>query len=208
MVTIYFEGKLAKKVGEGSMQLRIRTVKESLAAMNANIDGFYDTLCQCGDEYTVLIDGKMAKSQFCLSKKVFKSIHFIPILVGGAFFTPMITALAVTLGVKFFTATLIYVGTTLALMVGVYFLLSKLNDIPDTEDAIKTTGFLFGGAENTASQGGIVPVGYGRLKIGSKIISASLSSVDKNLLMEDTYVNNKNQNSTAIPTIDGLFIKT
>ena len=42
------------------------------------------------------------------------------------------------------------------------------------------SSFVFGSALNTASQGTPVPVGYGRLKVGSKVIQASVKSFPQN----------------------------
>ena len=39
---------------------------------------------------------------------------------------------------------------------------------------------MFGSPLNTASQGTPVPVGYGRLKVGSKVVQASVKSFPQN----------------------------
>ena len=41
------------------------------------------------------------------------------------------------------------------------------------------TNFLFGQAENVARQGIVVPVGYGRMIIGSRVVSVNLFQVDR-----------------------------
>ena len=42
------------------------------------------------------------------------------------------------------------------------------------------SSFVFGSPLNTASQGTPVPVGYGRLKVGSKVVQASVKSFPQN----------------------------
>jgi len=51
--------------------------------------------------------------------------------------------------------------------------------ISATADATKSS-FVFGGVVNTASQGTPVPIGYGRLKVGSKVIQATIKSFPQN----------------------------
>ena len=52
---------------------------------------------------------------------------------------------------------------------------------PDDPDRANTTSFLFGQAENVARQGIVVPVGYGRMIIGSRTVSVNLFQVDRSL---------------------------
>ena len=72
------------------------------------------------------------------------------------------------------------VGTILsaALSFGVSMLMSKLM-APDDPDIRNTSSFVFGQAENVSRQGVVVPVGYGRMIIGSRVISVNLFQVDK-----------------------------
>jgi len=74
------------------------------------------------------------------------------------------------------------VGTVLgaALAFGLNLLISKLMK-PDDPDRANTTSFLFGQAENVARQGVVVPVGYGRMIIGSRTVSVNLFQVDRSL---------------------------
>jgi hypothetical protein len=57
-------------------------------------------------------------------------------------------------------------------------LMAKLLSTDDPE-AMKTTSFIFTSAENVTEQGQVVPVGYGRIKVGSKVISVAASNIDK-----------------------------
>jgi hypothetical protein len=65
-----------------------------------------------------------------------------------------------------------------AISFGISMLMAKLLSTDDPE-AVKTTSFIFTSAENTTEQGQVVPVGYGRMKVGSKVISVAASNVDK-----------------------------
>ena len=48
--------------------------------------------------------------------------------------------------------------------------------IVDTEQVENKPSYLFDGAVNTTRQGNAVPVGYGRLRVGSQVISAGLTA--------------------------------
>ena len=43
------------------------------------------------------------------------------------------------------------------------------------------TSYIFSSPENVSQQGQVVPVGYGRVKVGSTIISVSSSNVDRQI---------------------------
>ena len=84
---------------------------------------------------------------------------------------------------------------------GISMLISKMLK-PDDPDTVSTSSFIFGQAENVANQGVPVPVGYGRLKIGSRIISVNTFSVDKHLFDSkyfDVLVQSNNSNLAQLP---------
>ena len=45
---------------------------------------------------------------------------------------------------------------------------------PKPKDAVETNSYLFAGTENIAAQGVPVPLGYGRLRVGSVVVSAAV----------------------------------
>ena len=51
-------------------------------------------------------------------------------------------------------------------------------EFENTEPAASRPSYNFSGAVNTTRQGNAVPIGYGRLRVGSQIISAGLESED------------------------------
>ena len=60
-------------------------------------------------------------------------------------------------------------------------MISNMAEDPKDPKAERTSSFIFGGAENTANQGGVVPVAYGRMRVGSLTVSVSSSSVEKSI---------------------------
>jgi hypothetical protein len=77
-------------------------------------------------------------------------------------------------------ATIVVVAAVALIAYGIYTLVSMLmaDDGPDVEGE-GTNSFAFRGPENVSEQGQVVPVGYGRLMSGSRVISVSSSNVDR-----------------------------
>ena len=108
-------------------------------------------------------------------------------MAGGAIFLPVyyalasvfIGALTQSLIIAGFLAITIMVAVVALVYLGLSALISNMSEDPKDPKGERTSSFLFGGAENTASQGGVVPVAYGRLRVGSIALSVSSSSVDK-----------------------------
>jgi predicted phage tail protein len=130
-----------------------------------------------------------------------KSIKLIPLLMGAAIIIPaiigVIEAIAgyiawYSLYVEFYLGVSAFWGTVIVLvgaalvMYGVYSLLVYLLT-PDEKDPrfAGTSSFLFAGAQNTEGQGSPVPVGYGRLLVGSKVLSNCNTNVDKSKWEEE-----------------------
>ena len=196
MITVHLEGSLAKKLGESKLELKVRSVKECLSAMGANFKDFEELLLECSSKYLILIDGVISDSMTALYKKVNKSIHFIPMLEGAFVIIPAVTAIKLALGVSWFTATLVYVAIQALVMYGTMALMAHLADKPG--EGISTSSNLLPGTDNVISQGGAVPIGYGRRRVGSRVVSASLSSIDKNVF--------EGENFAGINSIDSFQI--
>ena len=113
-----------------------------------------------------------------------KKIVIIPLLMGA--FVTIFTKFIVTKILKLSVATMagkiatFVVGTVLsaALSFGISLLIAKLMK-PDDPDLANTTSFAFGQAENVTRQGVVVPVGYGRLQVGSRVVSVNMFNVDR-----------------------------
>ena len=185
MITVHLEGDLAMRLRESELKLKVRNVKECLSAMGANFKDFEELFLECSSKYLILIDGVISDSMTALYKKVNKSIHFIPMLEGAFIIIPAVTAIKLALGVTWFTATLVYVAIQALVMFGTMALMAHLADGPGK--GTSTSSNLFPGADNVVSQGGVVPIGYGRRRVGSRVVSTSLSAIDKNIFESDIF---------------------
>ena len=62
---------------------------------------------------------------------------------------------------------------------GLYALIIAMMHQPKPGEDEATVSFIFAGPQNVASQGNVVPVAYGRMMTGSRVISVSSTNVDK-----------------------------
>ena len=188
MTTVSLEGRLGQIVGD-SFKFKTRTLREVLAAIEANTGKLRSYLKGNGKRFfAVFVNGKEVDTDSQLNVNVDgKKVLIIPILMGGfvATATAAITAAivgstAVAAKTLAYKVTTFIVGTVLgaALSFGLSLLISKLMK-PDDPKSANTSSFIFGQAENVTKQGVVVPVGYGRLQAGSRVVSVNKFSVDR-----------------------------
>ncbi len=144
---------------------------------------------------SIFVNGKAASDKnFDLVNVKNSEVVILPILMGAIGFTIM-TAIttAATLTVK---AKIAAVIINIAFAIGMSLLMSKLL-APDDPDTASTSSYIFNQAENAVKQGSPVPVGYGRFKVGSTILSVSLINVDKALTLEGNFYEDLFSNNTS-----------
>lgn len=144
---------------------------------------------------SIFVNGKAASDKnFDLVNVKNSEVVILPILMGAIGITIM-TAIttAATLTVK---AKIAAVIINIAFAIGMSLLMSKLL-APDDPDTASTSSYIFNQAENAVKQGSPVPVGYGRFKVGSTILSVSLINVDKALTLEGDFYENLFSNNTS-----------
>tara|TARA_Y100000034_G_scaffold135598_1_gene208202 strand:- start:1570 stop:2247 length:678 start_codon:yes stop_codon:yes gene_type:complete len=194
VVTVFLEGQIAAEL-EKKWHLSVRTVADALRAIHANTGNFLGSIIKHQNHYVIIVDGKPLESAESLYKKVRKSIHIVPVLAGAVVFWPaFIKAIATVTaflakysawyaaagtGVQTAIAALVVIGGYALISYGIHLLVESIIGGPDDPDAISTTSYVFQGPQNVTAQGSPVPIAYGRLMAGSKVISASISSVDK-----------------------------
>jgi predicted phage tail protein len=182
MTSVSLEGRLGQIVGS-HFSFKTRTLREVLDAIEANTGKFRNYLLGNGKRmFAIFVDGKELDPVASLNTNVRnKKITIIPLLFGAfvaSLTAAIVGAMAVT-GVAAKVATFV-VGTVLsaALSFGISLLISKIMKQDDPE-ALNTSSFLFGQAENVTKQGVVVPVGYGRMQVGSRVISVNLFNIDR-----------------------------
>lgn len=186
MKTVYLYGRLGERFGK-KWHLNVRSTQEAFCALTSNCDGFLEYLIDTeknGTQYVILnknpskIKSESDLKKSFVSEKTFqligknKEIHIIPEIQGGE---PITAAFML---VKAFMAKVtiakIIVAVAVAFVVGA--IMKALFKPPERKDPTTTKSYLLQGAKNRQSQGVSVPLGYGRLKIGSTNVSQNKST--------------------------------
>jgi len=128
----------------------------------------------------------LSKTELIARRKKLNSIDIVPIIEGAdsdvlGIFTIIAGIVLIAVGVF---ASGITAGFSTALVIagigliagGITSLLMKppnFQDFREIDGATGRTSYLFNGPENTTNEGGPVPIVYGRMLVGSQVISAS-----------------------------------
>ena len=177
MTTIRLHGILGKEY-EKVFSMKIDNPSSVLSAIDCNRSGFIKRVIELqkqGLAYDIIVDKTRATRPEDLNNaKVPETIDLVPVIVGSG---PFATLFTFMFGGGFMGS---LVGG-LAFSAISYALAPKpeVQGVEATAQASRSS-FVFGSPLNTASQGTPVPVGYGRLKVGSKVVQASVKSFPQN----------------------------
>ena len=172
MTTIRLHGILAKEYGQ-NFCLDVGNPKNMLHAIDANRDGFIARVIQLQKEgcvYEIIINKKRLNNQQELqSHDNAQTIDLVPAITGSgpAVFLPLFggNVLLANIASAIFFAAISYALTPTP----------EVDQVEATAQASKTS-MVFSNNVNTASQGAPLPIGYGRLKVGSQVIQATIKS--------------------------------
>jgi len=157
MVDITLRGILGKQFGS-EWRLNVSSVLEIFEAIEANTSRvsrcFYD-LQKFATHFVIFIDGK-AMPSYLLNSKILKKnnkVEILPIVQGSG-------------GLELF---IIGILLTVASIV-----ITKMLS-PKAPKDVKTNSTILGGIRNVTARNIVVPIGYGRLKLGSAVVSNYIS---------------------------------
>lgn len=194
--TVILAGELAKKYGR-THRFAISTPAEAIRALCANFKGFDRHLIdsqQRGVAYKVTIDRQPIDDKLeGLREPYSQTLRIVPVVTGGksgflgvvlgavliasAFFVPGLAAVTL-FGTTTLASVAFGLGTSL-LLGGVSQMLSPQPKAPQPyESPENEPSYSFNGPVNTTAQGQSVPVCYGRLIVGSAVISAGITADD------------------------------
>jgi predicted phage tail protein len=197
MTIINLHGILAHEFGK-EFTMHIEKPKQAIEAINANKPLFKKRileLSQQGIHYSILVDGEnIAHPEQLEIKKAITVVDLTPVICGQGF-TALITTIAGALGTTGVAGAigtaLVTAGgaaTTLASFIGgalnmiavtlIQQALAPSQKPQRTEARISGAkeSFLISSKGNLAEQGVPVPVGYGRLRIGTSIVQSTVKS--------------------------------
>ncbi len=185
MKKIHLHGYLGEMFGK-EHTLNINNASEAIRAFNANYPNEFLKELRKG-EFKILCGNEPFKSYDDLEMNYSDTYHIVPIPTGSksSFFQVFVGV--VLIAAAFYTggASLAAWGamsTGMALMgagliLGSFFS-PQIQDYSQTEQPDERPSYLFNGPTNTVEQGGPIPLVYGRVIVGSKVISAELDIED------------------------------
>ena len=174
MTTIRIEGWLGELLGR-KWDLKVKNFVELFNAIENNTHKLRSFLLKNrGNSFAMFVDGELVDNKnFLFTNIRGKRVDIMPVLAGAttAIASQIASAVLGTAEGFAFAATVFVLDTliTAVITMGISILIAKLM-APDDPQAVNTTSFVFGSAEKVSSQGQVVPVGYGRVRIGSKVI--------------------------------------
>jgi predicted phage tail protein len=175
MLSVLLYGHLGKRFGRRHAY-DVRSPAEAVRALCATIPGFRAyMLAHSRPGYRVLV-GKDPRDLDTLALPADEAIKIVPVTAGaGSGIGNVILGVTlITIGVMTGMPIITNIGVSLTLN-GVAQMLSpqpKTQGAPDRPE--NKPSYAFDGAVNTAAQGNPVPVCYGRLIVGSQVISAGM----------------------------------
>lgn len=189
MRKVILYGELAEKFGR-EFDMNVQTVQQAIKLLSANFKNFRQHLIDSDTRlagYEVWdgdydLEGNQAEFQ----KIGTGDIRIVPVISGAGATGRIIAGIVLVI----IGAVMVYTGFGSAaapsvIMAGVGLiaggiaekLASKPRDV-DTSEVENTKSYIFSGAVNTTRQGVPVQIGYGKMLIGSAVISASITTVD------------------------------
>ena len=153
MVDVYMHGIFEEKF-KSKYEFELDSIQDVLKAVDAVEPGFMNFLAKNFDqmEFSMLVDGKILSLEDA-NRNNMKRIDIIPAVKGGLFW--FIVGLIVSIGIS--------------VIMAANSVQPPAMDNASTQSA-KTESYSFRGETNVESQGKPVPVGYGRLRVGSYVI--------------------------------------
>ena len=159
MTDITLRGILGKKFGE-KWKLNVSTVCEIFEAIEANtskVSSCFKDVTKFSTHFFVLIDGKVMP-YYLINSKILtgkNKVEIVPIVQGGG---PM--------------AVIFVIGLLLTVL---SIVLTKMLS-PKAPKDVKTSSTVLGQIRNVTEQNVVVPICYGRLRVGSVVVSNYLTT--------------------------------
>ena len=213
MTEIKLYGLLGRIFGT-SFKMYVNSAISVIKAIEANREGFIKKLYDLnadGYNYYIIINGKQInnKDEF-IEKRNIEYIEIIPAICGsgGAIVTAIAGAAFAKTTAGLIAAFIVNMAISTAISTGVSFIMASLNKQaappPQKGSYISVGGataiaeakgrsYIFSNYQNTVAQGVAVPVGYGRMKISSKVIIAATKDYPVSYRFEDETTINQSQ---------------
>ena len=195
LAKVNFHGNLGKRLGRKSWNLSVSSVKEAFHAVNTLTERKLSKIFLADHEkrlrYQIKVNNKpidssninpdniqtVFDSELCINTKI-ETIDIIPLLEGSG--SKVMGSIMTIVGVV-----LLFINPAVGVALigaGMSVLLAKppkFDDFREIEEGKKKVSYLFDGPTNAANEGGPVPIGYGRLIVGSQVVQTSQDIIQK-----------------------------
>lgn len=187
MRTIILYGELASRFGK-THRLAVKNVAEAIRALRANFQGFEKYMCSAqenGIGFRVFVGGHGIGSVNEINDPsgLGEVIRIAPVVMGSSAIAKIIVG-AILVAASIFCPPLGGLLGTLVTSAGMYGAsliiggVSTLLAGPPKEKE-DNSSHIFSGPANRAVQGICVPLGYGRMIVGSAVVSAGIETYDQ-----------------------------
>lgn len=196
LVLVNLHHDLGEEIGK-TWELSVKSVAEAVRAIESMTHKFYKYLLLKDKEnikYQIIVNGNIVNtetidkndvdsvknSELCLEYEELKTIDIVPVIEGANSKT-----LGTVLGIILIIVGVILLFTPFSpggyalIVAGLGLVIAsllakppKFEDFREIDQGGKTS-YLYGGPANIIGEGGPVPVGYGRLIVGSQTVTAS-----------------------------------
>ncbi len=187
MINIEFKGILAKKLGK-KWDLQVSSVLEIFQAIEANnseINNLFVDLQNFCTHFIVFINGKIMPPHL-LNSKILKNnseVKIVPVVQGGG-----VSVVLFIIGLAF---------TALSMV------LAKSMS-PKSPKDVSTSSAVLGQVRNVVNRNIVVPLGYGRMRVGSAVVSNNIfATSDGRRYGDDSSI--ENEDSFMKKTLDENF---
>lgn len=205
MTDIFLHGKLAKLYGQ-KFRFSLCRPKDAFSAIETIHEGFTNKIIELsimGLQYAVIADSQVVSGpEDLIGKRKIKEIHIVPVIYGSG-----VAAVAIGIGVvalagstlvtSAIVASILVSVALAAISFGIQSLLSKPPDANNASSSASTSAtsksFLFSNKENVKQQGNPVPIGYGRLRIGSAVVQETIKSYPNSISTFSEFVSQNTQ---------------
>lgn len=177
LITIKLYGHLGRKFGK-IHRFDVATPAEAIRALKANFKEFAGYLMQHSEQgYRIITDMGERTAEQLNDPMGGKSIKIVPVVAGAGNGIGQFIMGAVLVAADTFLLHTGYISQIgVAMMVGgaAQMLFAPPAHQPNNGKSGDTPSYAFGGPVNTTVQGNPVPICYGRLRVGSQVISGGL----------------------------------
>lgn len=198
MITILLYGFLGKQFGKVH-RYDVKSSAEAIRALCATLSGFKEAIIE-GGSYRVIVGGKRSIAEADLNNPIStkETVRIVPTVSGsGGGNNPWVNIIigAILIFITYGAASSLLVGWGASAgvaaavgQIGISMVIGGVasllmpsakpqeGGIDSYEQVVNKPSHFFNGAINTAAQGNAVPVCYGRLIVGSQVVSAGLTA--------------------------------